>query len=294
MRALSLGYSPCPNDTFLFYALVHKKIDTEDLSFKEVLLDVETLNRMALYSELDITKTSYHAFCHLLENYCLLRAGSAMGRNCGPLIVSKNNNNPLNLLGKRIAIPGSLTTASLLLKLFFSGLAHKEGLVGELHGKRSLPCTYVEMPFHRIMDSVVRGEVDAGVIIHEGRFTYPSYGLKKVIDLGEWWEKETGLPLPLGCILAKRNLGQDIIKKVDSIIRKSIEYSLNHRKESRSYIKQHSQELREEVIEQHINLYVNNYSLDIGKEGLSAVHELLGRAELTGIKKWRDNLLCVT
>lgn len=294
MRVLSIGYSPCPNDTFLFYALVHKKIDTEDLSFKEILLDVETLNRMALYSELDITKTSYHAFGHLLENYCLLRAGSAIGRNCGPLIVSKNNNSPTNLLGKRIAIPGSLTTANLLLRLFFSGLAHKEGLIGKSHGKCIFPCTYVEMPFHKIMDSVVRGDVDAGLIIHEGRFIYPSYGLKKVIDLGEWWDKETGLPLPLGCILAKRNLGQDLIKKVDSIIRKSIEYSLNHRKESSFYIKQHSQELGEEVIEQHINLYVNDYSLDIGEEGLSAVHELLRRAELTEIKKWRDKLLCVT
>lgn len=294
MRVLSLGYSPCPNDTFLFYALIHKKIDTEDLSFKEVLLDVETLNRIALHSELDITKTSYHAFGHLLENYCLLRSGSAIGRNCGPLIISKNNNNPLNLLGKKIAIPGSLTTANLLLQLFTSGLASNEGLVGELHGKRSFPCTYVEMSFDKIMDSVVRGDVDAGLIIHEGRFTYPSYGLKKVIDLGEWWEKETGLPLPLGCILAKRNLGQDLIKRVDSIIRKSIEYSLNHREESRSYIKQHSQELVEEVIQQHINLYVNNYSLDIGEEGLSAVRELFRRAELTGIKKWRDDLLCVT
>jgi 1,4-dihydroxy-6-naphthoate synthase len=293
MRVLSLGYSPCPNDTFLFYALIRKKIDTEDLSFKEVLLDVETLNRIALHSELDITKTSYHAFGHLLENYCLLRSGSAIGRNCGPLIISKNNNNPLNLIGKRIAIPGSLTTANLLLQLFLSGIASNKNLVGELHGKRSFPCTYVEMSFDKIMDSVVRGDVDAGLIIHEGRFTYPSYGLKKVIDLGEWWEKETGLPLPLGCILAKRNLGQDLIKRVDSIIRKSIEYSLNHRKESRSYIKQHSQELGEEVIQQHINLYVNDYSLDIGEEGLSAVRELFRRAELTGIKKWRDDLLCV-
>lgn len=290
MRTLSLGYSPCPNDTFLFYAIAHKKIDTEDLSFKEVLLDVETLNQMALHSELDITKTSYHAFGYLLENYCLLRSGSAMGRNCGPLIVSKKNCNPHDLRGKKIAIPGRLTTANLLLQL----LAHKEGIVGELQGKRSFPCTCVEMPFHKIMDAVVKEDVDAGLVIHEGRFTYHSYGLKKIIDLGEWWEKETGLPLPLGCILAKRNLGQDLIKKVDSIIRKSIEYSLNHRKESMSYIKKHSQELEEKVIEQHINFYVNDYSLDIGEEGLSAVRELLRRAELTGIKKRRDDLLCVT
>jgi 1,4-dihydroxy-6-naphthoate synthase len=253
---------------------------------------------MALRSELDITKTSYHAFGYLLENYCLLRSGSAMGRNCGPLIVSKKNCNPHDLRGKKIAIPGRLTTANLLLQLF----AHKEDFVplvispskkGGLQGKHSFHCTCIEMPFHKIMDSVVKEDVDAGLVIHEGRFTYHSHGLKKVLDLGEWWEKETGLPLPLGCILAKRNLGQDLIKKVDSIIRKSIEYSLNHRKESMSYIKQHSQELEEEVIEQHINFYVNDYSLDIGKEGLSAVQELYRRAESIGIKKRRDDLLCV-
>lgn len=300
MRTLSLGYSPCPNDTFLFYALVHKKIDTEDLSFQEVLLDVETLNQMALRSELDITKTSYHAFGHLLENYCLLRSGSAMGRNCGPLIVSKKNYTIQNLRGKKIAIPGRLTTANLLLQLFahkgdFVPLVKSPSKKGGLQGKHSFPCTYIEMPFHKIMDAVVREDVDAGLVIHEGRFTYPSYGLKKVLDLGEWWEKETKLPLPLGCILAKRNLGQDLIKKIDSIIRKSIEYSLNHRKESMSYIKQHSQELEDKVIEQHINFYVNDYSLDIGEEGLSAIRELLRRAEMTGIiKKWRNDLLCVT
>ncbi len=293
MRPLSLGYSPCPNDTFLFYALVHKKIDTEDLSFQEVLLDVETLNQMALRSELDITKTSYHAFGYLLENYCLLRSGSAMGRNCGPLIVSKKNCNPHDLRGKKIAIPGRLTTANLLLQLFTQDLVKSSSKEGELQGKHSFHCTCIEMPFHKIMDAVVKEDVDAGLVIHEGRFTYHSYGLKKVLDLGEWWEKETGLPLPLGCILAKRNLGQDLIKKVDSIIRKSIEYSLNHRKESMSYIKQHSQELEEEVIEQHINFYVNDYSLDIGEEGLSAVQELLRRAESIGIKKRRNDLLCV-
>jgi 1,4-dihydroxy-6-naphthoate synthase len=282
MRNISIGYSPCPNDTFIFYALVHGKIDTEDFIFKETLLDVETLNRLALSSNLDVTKISYHAFGFLRKDYCLLRSGSAMGRGCGPMIVSKEGNELEDLKGKRIAIPGKLTTANLLLQLF----ASDSGIP---------PSSLVEMPFHKIMDSVSKGHVEAGLLIHEGRFTYHLHGLRKVIDLGEWWENATGLPLPLGGILAKKDLGKDVIKKVDSLIRKSIEYSLSHRDEPRVYMKQHSQELEDQVIEQHINLYVNNYSLDIGEEGLSAIRELLRKAEMKGIlKESGDDLLCVT
>ncbi len=282
MRPLSIGYSPCPNDTFIFYALVNGKINTGDLVFKETLFDVETLNRMALGSQFDITKISYHALCFIREDYCLLRSGSALGRGCGPLIVSKKANTLEGLQGYRIAIPGRLTTANLLLQLF----AFDSGIQFS---------SYIEMPFYRIMDLVSKGDVDAGLIIHEGRFTFQHYGLKKVADLGEWWEDTTGLPLPLGGILAKRNLGKDVIKKVDSFVRKSIEYSLSHRQEPKVYIKQHSQELEDQVIEQHINLYVNDYSLDIGKEGLSAVRELFRRAEMRGIIKESGNdLLCVT
>jgi 1,4-dihydroxy-6-naphthoate synthase len=270
--SLSLGYSPCPNDTFIFYALVKGKVDAGELRFKEVLLDVETLNEMALHSELDMTKVSYHAFGYLREHYCLLRSGSAIGRGCGPLIVSKEEYTTKDLQGKRIAIPGRLTTASLLLYLFTQDSGIQLSSV-------------VEMPFHKIMDAVGRGDVDAGVIIHEGRFTYPSYGLKNVLDLGEWWEKDTGLPLPLGCILVKRSLGESLIKKIDAALRKSIEYAFNHRDEPKSYIKQHSQELEDDVIEQHITLYVNDYSLDIGEDGLSAVRELMRRAEERGIIK---------
>ncbi|HYA12084.1 MAG TPA: 1,4-dihydroxy-6-naphthoate synthase [Thermodesulfovibrionales bacterium] len=282
MRTLSLGYSPCPNDTFIFYPLVHGKIDTGELRFKEILLDVETLNKMALRSEFDITKISYHAFGYLREDYCLLRSGSALGRSCGPLLVSKEDYSLKDLNGKRIAIPGRLTTANLLLQLFTFD--------------SKIPfSSSVEMPFHKIMDAVANGDVDAGLIIHEGRFTYPLYGLKKIVDLGEWWENKTGFPLPLGGILAKRDLGEDLIKRVDSFIRNSIEYSLNHKEEPKVYIKQHSQELKERVIEQHINLYVNDFSLDIGKEGLSAVQELFRRAETRGIIKGsRNNILCVT
>ena len=281
MRTLSIGYSPCPNDTFIFYALVNGKIDTEGLVFKETLLDVETLNRMALSAELDITKISYHAFGFLREDYCLLRSGSALGRGCGPLIVSKDKSDVKSLQGKQIAIPGRLTTANLLLQL----LASDAGI--------QFPSP-VEMSFDQIMDSVSKGKVDAGLLIHEGRFTYPLYGLKRVADLGEWWENRTGLPLPLGGILAKKNLGEDLIKKVDSLIKKSIQYSLSHREEPKMYIKLHSQELEDKVIEQHINLYVNDYSLDIGEVGLSAVKELFRQAEMSGIlKELEDDLLCV-
>jgi len=282
MRTLSLGYSPCPNDTFIFYALVNRKIDTKNVMFKEVLLDVETLNQMALRSELDVTKISYHAFGCLRDEYCLLRSGSAMGRNCGPLIVAKEYYPVGDLKGKRIAIPGRLTTANLLVQLFAFDF--------QLH-----PLSLLVMPFNKIMEAITKGDVDAGVIIHEGRFTYPLHGLKQVIDLGEWWEKETGLPIPLGGIIAKRNLGEELIRRVDSIIRKSVEYSLQQREEPKHYIKQHSQELEEEVIEQHINLYVNEYSLDIGEEGLSAVRELFRRAEMRGvIRGLRGGVLCVT
>ncbi|MEW6161743.1 MAG: 1,4-dihydroxy-6-naphthoate synthase [Nitrospirota bacterium] len=295
MRTLSLGYSPCPNDTFIFYALVRGKIDTEDIGFKEALLDVETLNQMALCSELDITKISYHAFGHLREDYCLLRSGSAIGRGCGPLVVAKEDYTVKDLREKRTAIPGRLTTANLLLQLFsstFNLQSSNSPLPPFTKGGQG---GIIEMPFSKIMDAVVKGDVDAGLIIHEGRFTYPSYGLKKVLDLGEWWENDTGLPVPLGGVLAKRNLGKDLIKRADSVIGKSIEYAFKHRDEPKFYIKQHSQELEEEVIEQHINLYVNDYSLDIGEEGLSAVRELLRKAEMRGIiKESRNEFLCVT
>lgn len=272
MKTLSLGYSPCPNDTFTFYALTHGKTDTKNLKFKEVLLDVEPLNQKALHTELDLTKISYHAFGHLRKKYCLLRAGGAMGRGCGPLVVAKNEYTMGELKGKKIAIPGKLTTAYLLLQLFdsaFSSAAKSSDLL--------------IMPFNKIMDAVANEEVDAGLIIHESRFTYPSYGLKQIIDLGEWWEKQTGLPIPLGGIIAKRSLGDGLNKKITKIIKKSIEYAFNNRSEPMNYIKEHSQELSEDVINQHINLYVNDFSFDVSQEGEKAVTELLSRAEEAGI-----------
>ncbi|MCZ7391755.1 MAG: 1,4-dihydroxy-6-naphthoate synthase [Candidatus Methanoperedens sp.] len=260
MTKLSLGYSPCPNDTFIFYALAHKKLRM-DVEFSEILRDVEGLNKLALNRELDVTKASFYAFGFLRENYCLLHSGSALGRGCGPLVVAKNPMRISELASSRIAIPGKMTTAYLLLQLFAPGIKK-----------------IVEMPFERIMNAVSLGTVDAGLIIHEGRFTYPKYNLVELLDLGEWWEEETGLPIPLGGILAKRELGADTIKKIDALVKKSVEYAFQNPALTREYIKSNAQELDDDVIEQHIRLYVNDYTLEIG-DGIIAIEKLLKTAE---------------
>ena len=270
MQSLTLGYSPCPNDTFIFYAMIHGKVDTGGVKFREVLLDVETLNQMALKSKLDITKVSYHAFGHLRKKYTLLRAGGALGRGCGPLVIAKNAYTMDQLQGKKIAIPGRLTTACLLLQLFDSSFRHHAS-------------SLIEMPFHMIMESLVSRDVDAGLIIHESRFTYPSYGLREIIDLGSWWEDQTGLPIPLGGIISKHSLGDIMHKKVNEVIRRSIQYAFDHPSEPLKYIKEHSQELSDDVILQHIRLYVNDFSIDPGFEGERAVTELISRSEEAGI-----------
>ncbi len=264
MKNISLGYSPCPNDTFIFYALTHSKINTGVLHFNEVLLDVETLNQKALNAELDVTKISYAAFGHLRRDYCLLRSGGALGSGCGPLVVSKHAYEMEDLRDKRVAIPGNLTTAFLLLQLYDNAFRSSR---------------IVSLPFHEIMQAVSKGDVDAGVIIHESRFTYHSYGLNEIIDLGDWWEKETGLPIPLGGIIARRSLGKNLIKQIDDSIKLSILYAFDNRQTPVDYIKQHSQELSDDVINQHINLYVNDFSVDPGEEGEKALSELFARAE---------------
>lgn len=270
MKTLSLGYSPCPNDTFIFYAMINGKIDTGNLKFNELLLDVETLNQKALSSGLDITKVSYHAYGHLRDKYRLLRAGGALGRKCGPLLITKNDYSMKQLRDKKIAVPGQLTTAYLLLQLYCSSF----------NIQLSSP---LFMPFNEIIDAVSSGKADAGLIIHESRFTYQSFGLKQIIDLGEWWEGETSLPIPLGGIIAKRSLGDDLINTINTVVKNSIEYAFSNRLEPMNYIKEHSQELSDDVINQHINLYVNDFSIDVGDEGEKAVVELMSRAEKAGI-----------
>jgi 1,4-dihydroxy-6-naphthoate synthase len=282
MKTLSLGYSPCPNDTFIFYALIHGRIDTGGLKFREILLDVETLNQRALKAELDLTKISYHAFGLLREKYCLLRSGGALGRGCGPLVVAKHDCTMKELRNKKIAIPGKLTTAFLLLQLFDPSFVKPSAFGLQ-------PSSFVEMPFHMIMDAIAKGEVDAGLIIHESRFTYPLYGLRQIIDLGKWWEKETCLPIPLGGIIARRSLGEGLNKKIGMLIRQSVEYSFKNRSEPAEYIKMHSQELSDDVINKHIDLYVNDYTLDPGIEGEKAVKEFIARAEDAGIMPRSDH-----
>jgi 1,4-dihydroxy-6-naphthoate synthase len=262
-RTISIGYSPCPNDTFIFYALMHGKVTNESYRFDQVFEDVETLNRMALESRLDVTKISYHALGHIRDEYCLLRSGGALGRGCGPIVVSKNKCAISDLAGKRIAVPGRYTTAFLLLKLY-------DPVFGD---------NVVFMPFDRIMEAVKEGEADAGLIIHESRFTYELYGLKEVIELGQWWESKTGLPIPLGAIVARRTLEGGVIADLDSMIRSSIEYAYSHREETIPYIKEYSQEMSDDVIDKHIGLYVNEFSLDIGEEGEKAIKALIEMAE---------------
>lgn len=263
---LTLGYSPCPNDTFIFYALTHGRLNTPGIEVSETLADVETLNLRAMKAELDLTKISFHALAYLREHYCLLRSGGAIGRGCGPLVVSRGGTDMDSLRGKVIAVPGRFTTAHLLLMLY-----------GEGYENVSV------MPFDAVMDAVGRGEADAGLVIHEGRFTYAARGLSKVVDLGEWWESETGLPIPLGGILARRSLGADTVRLVQEAIRKSVEYAYEHRDEARSYIKAHAQELDDGVMDSHIALYVNDFSLDMGEEGERAVRALFGMAEKRGV-----------
>ncbi len=277
MKELTLGYSPCPNDTFIFYALAHGKIDTGGLRFREMLEDVETLNQLAKRAELDVTKISFHAYGHLRETYCLLRSGAALGKGCGPLVVSKKYQHVKDLQGKKIAIPGRLTTAFLLLQLLDPSLKER----------------VLVMPFHRIIDAVRNNEADAGLIIHESRFTYQAAGLRQIVDLGQWWEHETGLPIPLGGIIAKRELGEGLVKEIESDIRRSLEYAFEHNAEPKSYIKKHSQENRDGVIEQHIGLYVNGFSLDIGDDGLRAVEELFRMSEEKGLIERSSRPLCV-
>ena len=262
MRTLTLGYSPCPNDTFIFYALTHGRIATPGFSVAEQLADVETLNQLAIDGRLDLTKISYHALGHLRDRYVLLHSGGALGRGCGPLVIAATDTDMQRLRGKRIAIPGLLTTANLLLQLYGTGFDN-----------------LLVVPFDQIMPSLNRGEADAGVIIHESRFTYRESGFHEILDLGAWWESDTGLPIPLGGILARRDLGSETIRAVDKAIRASLEYAREHASEPRGYIRNHAQELDDQVIDAHISLYVNDFTLDLGEEGVAAVETLLARAE---------------
>lgn len=263
---LTLAFSPCPNDTYIFDALVHQKIDTEGLEFEYFMEDVEKLNKGAFREIPDITKLSFHAFLHLAGKYLLLDSGAALGFGAGPLVISKNLKHFNELKGKTVAIPGVNTTANLLFSL-----AMKE------------PVNKRELLFSEIEDAILAGEVDAGVIIHESRFTYQLKGLHKLIDLGEYWEQQTGSPVPLGGIAAHNRLGNEVMAKVNRIIRRSIEYANQHKGELNEFIRCNAREMDDAVMQKHIDLYVNEFSVSLGLKGKTAVNQMFELAFTAGI-----------
>ena len=256
---LTIGFSPCPNDTFIFDALINKKIDTGDLEFEAILEDVQTLNEWAKDGRLDISKISYGVLPLVLNDYVLLNAGSALGKGVGPLLISKYEVRKLNDINDmHVAIPGENTTAHILFSLAFPKAKHKHFTI-----------------FSAIENSVLNHEADAGVIIHENRFTYEQKGLLKVMDLGEYWEQRTGLPIPLGGIVMKKKFDEQSHSRVNNLIRQSIEHAFANYRSIPAYVKEHSQEMDETVMRRHIDLYVNNYSLDLGQDGKKAVLQFL-------------------
>lgn len=255
---IRLAFSPCPNDTFIFDALVHSKVDTEGLEFDFRMEDVETLNHMALKGQADMIKVSYHAFLYLQQNYVLLQSGSALGRGNGPLLIAGKQIPDEDIPLMTIAIPGEYTTAHLLFRMAFPDAKLKRYIV-----------------FSGIEEAVLSGKVDAGVIIHENRFTYQEKGLFKLLDLGEFWEKQTQAPIPLGGIIARRSLGYDVISKLNRIMYRSVEYAMLNGSDAMSFVLANAQEMSREVVMKHIGLYVNDFTLHLGKEGTSAVSKLI-------------------
>jgi 1,4-dihydroxy-6-naphthoate synthase len=276
---LTLGFSPCPNDCFIFDAMVHHKIDTEGLEFDVVMEDVEALNQRAFSKELDITKLSFHAFLYITNEYVLLKSGSALGFNCGPLLVGSSELVVRRMLeqynaelrtpnSELIAIPGKNTTANFLLSLAFPGVKNK-----------------TEVLFSDIEQGVLDGKYDAGLIIHESRFTYEQKGLKKIMDLGEFWESLIHAPIPLGGIVARRQYDNALLQKINRLIRKSVEYAFANPGDVMPYVRAHAQEMSEEVMKKHIGLYVNEFSIDLGDTGTKAIDLMISKATEVGLVK---------
>jgi 1,4-dihydroxy-6-naphthoate synthase len=263
---LTLGFSPCPNDTFIFDAMVHGRIDTEGLEFDFFLADVEELNRKALDSTVDITKISYHAYSHVASNYLILDSGSALGHRNGPLLISKRTISPDELSGLKIAIPGKLTTANLLFSIAWPEVVNKK-----------------EYIFSDIEKALLNDEVDAGLIIHETRFTYYKRGLKKIADMGEYWESLTGLPIPLGAIVINRRIPEDIALKVNRVLRRSLEFAYKDSFASYDFVSGNAKEMDSTVMNNHIKLYVNEFTLNLGSKGREAINRLFSVAGEKGV-----------
>ena len=263
---LTLGFSPCPNDTFIFDAMVHDRIDTEGLEFDYFLADVEELNRKAIASEVDITKISYHAYAYVSQNYLILDSGSALGYHNGPLLISKHKIRPSDLANAKIAIPGKYTTANLLFSIAWPEATNK-----------------TEYLFSDIEEALLNEEVDAGLIIHETRFTYFKKGLHKIADMGEYWEKLTGLPIPLGSIVINRKVPEDIALKVNRILRRSLEHAYKDSFASYDFVAGNAKEMESTVMNNHIKLFVNEYTLNLGNKGREAINTLFRIADEKGV-----------
>lgn len=265
-RLLTVGHSPDPDDAFMFYALAHDKIETGDLAFRHELQDIETLNRRCLKGELEISAVSLHAFAHLTDKYALLSSGCSMGDRYGPMVVARKPFKIEELRSLKIAVPGTMTTAFLSLSL--------------LLGK---DFSYEVIPFDQILDAVANGRVDAGLIIHEGQLTFQNQGLHLVVDLGVWWNDKTGLPLPLGGNVVRKDLGPAIIQNVSRLIRESIHYGLQHRKEALEYALKYGRDLDHALADKFVGMYVNDWTVDYGDRGRQAVKLLLAEGHRAGI-----------
>ena len=267
MDKIRIGHSPDSDDAFMFYALAKNLIPTEGVEVVHVIEDIESLNRRALNAELEVTAISIHAYAYVSQDYTLMPCGASIGDRYGPIVVSTVPMDPYKLSGKKIAIPGEMTTAYLTLQLFEPDF------------------TPEVVPFDQILDHVKQGKADAGLIIHEGQLTYQSQGFHKIIDLGEWWHQETGLPLPLGANVIRRNLGSEKIKKITLLLKKSIQYSLSHRQEALEYAMVYARDMESDVTlaDRFVGMYVNDYTLDYGPKGRDGVQELLKRGYQSGI-----------
>lgn len=265
-QLITVGHSPDPDDAFMFYALAHDKIDTGNLRFRHELQDIETLNRRALRGELEVTAVSIHAYAYLLDRYALLPSGCSMGDRYGPMVVARQPMSIEQLQKVRIAVPGTLTTAFLALRLL---------LPGEF--------AYEVMPFDEILTAVAEGRFDAGLIIHEGQLTFQNQGLRPVVDLGVWWQERTGLPLPLGGNVVRRDLGPETIHQISRLLKESIRYALAHRDDALAYALQYARDMDKSLADRFVGMYVNDWTLDYGPRGREAVRHLLSEAHKAGI-----------
>jgi 1,4-dihydroxy-6-naphthoate synthase len=265
-QVITVGHSPDPDDAFMFYALAHDKLDTGNLRFRHELQDIETLNRRALRGELDVTAVSIHAYAFLLDKYALLPSGCSMGDRYGPMVVAKKPLTAADLPRARIAVPGTLTTAFLTLRLLLPQ-----------------PFTYEVLPFDQILQAVAEDRFDAGLIIHEGQLTFQNQGLHLVVDLGVWWQERTGLPLPLGGNVVRRDLGLETMRQISRLLKESIRYALDHRADALNYALSYARDMDRDLADRFVGMYVNDWTLDYGPRGRAAVQRLLEEAHRAGI-----------